>query len=151
MSITAKGFIFSADLAATTILIFIMLFTVVSSVSSRNLNAVQELKAVQLQKNAVFLLDSIVKNNSENGLVGAALFDVEKRRVKSNELDHGKIWSVKEIEAEEFFVQKLSIVKRNGKEETVLEKGRKGNCFGFSRMALLGNETVKVELVLCEK
>ena len=151
MSITAKGFVFSTDLAITTILIFLMLFTVVSSFSSRSLDEARKIKEAELEKNAVFLLDAIVKNNSENGLKGAAVLDMEKHRVKSNEIDMKKLKQGEEIEMGEFFLQKISIVRRNGKEDVILETGRKRNCFGLSRIALIGTEAVKVELVLCEK
>ncbi len=152
MSITDKGFVFSVDLVLTAIMIFLMLFLITASFSAKSSQTVAGMKRFQLEKNAVFIVDSLVKNSVETPLLGAALFDGEKHRVKSNELEHNQLKRAVPVGPGEFFVQRLSIKWKNGEKETIIwaEQGEK-NCIALDRIALIGDESVLVELALCEK
>lgn len=152
MNTTAKGFIFSIDLLFAALAIFLMLFLVTASFNAKSNSTLNSIKRFSLHKNAVFLADSLVKNNSENPLLGAALFDAEKHRVKSNELQYAALKSAGPIESDEFFVQGLSIRWEHGKKEKMFFAARNAkNCIVVERAALIENRKVVVELTICER
>jgi hypothetical protein len=151
MNITARGFAFSIDAMVTAIVILLMLFLVTASFSAESNAAISGMKMFRLQKNAVFLADALVKNNAENALFGAAIVDTEKHRVKSNELDFGRVKQAVPLASDEFFVQRLSIKWRDREEEIFRESVGEKNCIAVERVVLFEGEAALVELVVCEK
>lgn len=148
-----KGFAFSMDVLLASLLIFVMLFLITHSFNARNAHSLGNIENFSLQKNALFLLDSMLKNrNAENALIGAALFDAEKHRVKSNEIDYEKLKSAAQIESDEFFVHDILLEWYNGMEERIFsDSGEAVNCIGVERVALVEGKKALVRLVLCEK
>ena len=151
MSTTNRGFAFSLDLALATIAIILMLFTVAFHFNERTKIEVESIKKFQLEKNALFVADSLVKNDSESVLRGSAKLDEKKKRVKSNELDISKLDNAKVLVSEEFFVKRLSLKTKSGKHKAVvLEERESENCFGVERI-VFGEELALVEVLVCEK
>ena len=130
--------------------ILLMVFIMMSTINERTENQVGELNKIELQRKAIFLIDSIVKNrNEENPLLGSAIFDKQKKRVLQNRLDVELLKNVKPIQSEEFYISKLSFT--TNKEEIIFQSKPKGNCISIDRTVTIVNKIGKLEVIACEK
>ena len=150
MPTTNKGFIFSIDVSLTALAIFVMLFLTINfAVTTTN----RELKIVELfelEKNALFISDSIIKNDNEERLFGTAEFDETKHRVKSNELSLQRLREIKQFESSEFFIQKIAL-KNQILTERILLVPPTGNCIAIERMVLIEGQKNILEVGVCAK
>jgi hypothetical protein len=152
MSITDEGFVFSIDLFIPTVAVLLMLFVATASFVARSDRSVSALKNLRLQKNALFLADALVKNNAKNPLLGSAVADMEKHRVKSNELYRERLLEAKPVNSSEFVIQGLSVRKQSGEKEMILSAAsHEQNCIAIDRVVLLDEKTSVVELIVCER
>jgi chromosome condensin MukBEF complex kleisin-like MukF subunit len=151
MSITNRGFAFSLDTAFSSLLIFAMLFLAISYFSAESESAFESVNEFGLWKNTLFVADSLVKNHSENKILGAAVFNEETRRVMENELDLKNVQAITGIESNEFFVKEVSITLKSGGKETVrVDKKSAGSCISIKRVVTVENEIGLLEVVACE-
>lgn len=151
MAITAKGFIFSFDLAIAFIALLLMLSLILTHTSSAVKKQETRLKDFELTKNAAFTADSLVKNsNEEKPLFGAAGFNTEKHRVESNSIDMAMLASAKQASTGKFAVTKLSFRnKGSGTEQIVFEDSQGNNCVAISRFVLVNGKKGLVEATVC--
>jgi len=151
MSTTGEqGFVFSLDLVVAVIAMLLMLSLMVNRLDMAKDTQIEGLTKVSLERKALFLLDTIVKNNyPERPLLGSARFDQEKHRAMANDLDLEMLQMAKNPDAEKFFVSRLSVRTRTGKREILPEKGGK-NCVSLDRIALVQEEIGKLEVTVCE-
>ncbi len=151
MNITDRGFAFSLDITFSSILVFAMLFLATFYFGTESESALESVRKFGLWKNALSVADSLVKNRSENGLLGAAVFDEEKRRVMGNELDLKRIREITGIESSEFFVKEVSISFKGGRREAVrINEKNAGSCISIERVVGAENEIALLGVVACE-
>ena len=150
MGITGKGFALSLDLAFATIALLLMLFLIASANASKSRAELSTANMFALEKNVFFIADSILKNRSDNALLGAALFDEEKRRVKSGELDSAMFRNAIGLNQNEFFVKSVLVNKNDGKRPLFSQDLPTGNCIVAERLAIIDKEKAILEVTVCE-
>ncbi|MCX6798667.1 MAG: hypothetical protein NTW59_01050 [Candidatus Diapherotrites archaeon] len=149
-----KGFIFSLDLAIALITVLLMLNLALLHFNEEKESLLAGAKKSELQKNALLLADSLVKNNNaENPLLGAAFFDNEKHRVLSNVVQKELL---REAQADSFggwHAQALSLKTKNGAEETFFaeEKQAGKDCVAVERFVIAGTEKALLRVAACEE
>ncbi len=150
-NITGNGFIFSLDLSFAALAILLMLFMLMSYYGTRIGNEANAVKGFSMQKTALFIADSLVKNRSENSLLGSAVFDTEGKRVKSGDLDLAALRLARPIESKDFVVSKLSVA-INGVEEIIFAQEINGvNCISVERIVMAEGHKAVVAVKVCEK
>ncbi|MDP6670761.1 MAG: hypothetical protein QGI60_03010 [archaeon] len=151
MNTTNRGFAFSLDTAFSSLLIFAMLFLATSHFNTESETALKSVKEFGLWKNGLFVADSLVKNRSENKILGAASFDEGKRRVMENKLELIDIQGVTGIDSNEFFVKNISISFKNGRKEVVeISEKNAESCISVERIVTVENEIGLLGVVVCE-
>ncbi len=80
--ITDKGFAFYIDLSVAVITMFLSIFLITAFFGGQTENKKQEIEKIELETTAIFLADSIAKNNEK----GCAEYNSEKKRVESGEI-----------------------------------------------------------------
>ena len=145
--IAGKGFVFSLDLAIAFIAMLLMLSLMLSQLEILKNREIADIERVELQRNAFFAVDSMAKNRDlERPLLGLALYDKEKHRVLSNEIDTMLLEKAKPVLFESFFISSVSL----GEIEKVFEEqGEK--CIAASRLVLANEKKEMLEAVVCEK
>jgi len=149
-SLNAKGFVFSLDAGiAFTIAIGVLFLALFAMEQSTKESIISE-KNFELWKNTVFLADAIVKNNSpEQSVLGSAVFDSEKQRVKSNEIDLQLLEKASEIENKEFELKKISLVFRDANRVFFERHTDKKNCLAVERIVLVQGKIARLVLEGC--
>jgi len=93
-----------------------------------------------LEEKTMFVADAFVKNfDPQNALLGACVVDIEKKRVRSNELDSANFSNLKSLEIENFFVKKISYYFSNNRKEQIIYFSQRlsSNCLNIKRFVLL--------------
>jgi len=109
-----------------------------------------QIKKIELQRNAILILDAMTKNrNTQNPALGAACLDEEKKRVMQNEIDPKLIEKAKPIETDSVETTRLTI--KAGEEKTIFQKQGRGNCITLNRAITINGKTGTIELTTCEK
>ena len=149
-TIGKQGFVFSMDLAIAFVALLLISSLMIVHLNSAKEQRLLNIERISLQRKAIFLADSIVKNrNEENGCLGSAFFDGERHRILSNEIDLGLLSKAVPIEGENFFVAGLSY--SIGKSKTVLWEQSFGNCVSVDRIVLIEGKTGNVRVKVCER
>ena len=151
MSTTGEtGFLFSLDLLLAFLAMLLMLSLMLMHWEAAKERETSALERLALQRQAIFLIDSMVKNsNEERPLLGSALFDEEKRRVLSNELDLALLAKSGQLHESEFFASSVSV--SSGGVEKRVELAQPGkNCIGLDRLVLIEGNLGKLGVVVCE-
>lgn len=154
MNITGeKGFVFSIDAAAAFVLALCIISLALNATAESIKEKAESEKQFELWKNLVFIADSVVKNNdSENSLLGSAVFDSEKHRVKSNELDVFLLKKASEIENKELELKQVKIVFENSEEKVFFRKNpEKHNCLAVERIVLIQGAIAKISVEGCNE
>ncbi len=147
-----KGFIFSIDLTVSFIAMLLMVLLILMHASVLKEQQVESINRFDLQRNAIFLADSLVKNNDAlQPLLGSALFDPEKHRVLSNNLDSVLLSRAAQFEKENFFVNRLSFKDEFGIEQVIFEGTAGKNCLALDRLVLLNGRKGLLAVSVCEK
>ena len=141
------GFVFSLDLAIAFIAMLLMLSLMLSQLEILKDREIENVKKIELQRTAFFTIDSMTKNrDEERPLLGLALYDAEKHRVLSNEIDTSLLKNSKPVLFENFFISSVSVAEI----EKVFEKqGEK--CISVDRIVLVNGKKEMLEVVVCEK
>ncbi len=145
--IDEAGFVFSFDLAIAFLAVLLMLSLMLAHFGFEKELALNSFEEISLQRKAVFLIDSMVKNRNERQpLLGAAVLDREKGRVLSNELDLSLLGQASGFRRESFFVSSVSVAGKN-----FLFEGAGENCMGLDRLVLVQGSFEKLLVVACEQ
>jgi len=147
MDITGEaGFVFSFDLAIAFLTVLLMLSLMLAHFGFEKERALDSFEEISLQRKAVLLIDSMVKNRSEGQpLLGAAAFDREKGRVLSNEIDLALLGKARGLRRESFFVSSVSVAGQSLLFEKPLE-----NCASLDRLVLVQGSFERLVVVACE-
>ncbi len=142
-----RGFVFSLDLAIAIIAMLLMLSLMLSQLEILKNKEIENVERIELQRNAFFAIDSMTKNrDEERPLLGLALYDSEKHRVLSNEIDTILLKDAKPVLFKNFFISRISI----GEIEKMFEEpGEK--CISADRLVLVNGKKKLLEAVVCEK
>ena len=142
-----KGFLFSLDLAIAFIAMLLMLSLMLSQLEILKNKEIEDVERIELQRNAFFAIDSMAKNrDEERPLLGLALYDAEKHRVLSNEIDTTLFENSKTVLFENFFISSVSI----GEIEKVFEEqGEK--CISVNRLIFANGKKEMLGAIVCEK
>ena len=150
--IDKRGFIFSIDLAVSFIAMLLMVLLILMHASVLKEQQVESINKFDLQRNAIFLADSMVKNNDAlQPLLGSALFDAEKHRVLSNNLDGILLSRAEQFEKEGFFVSRVSFKDEFGIEQGFFDGPAGKNCIALDRLVLLDGRKGLLAVSVCEK
>jgi len=143
----SRGFVFSLDLAIAVIAMLLMLSLMLSQLEILKNREIADIERIELQRNAIFVIDSMAKNrDEEQPLLGMAMYDAEKHRVLSNEIDSILFENAEPVVFENFFVSSVSI----GEIEKLFEEqGEK--CISVDRIVLANEKKEMLEAVVCEK
>jgi hypothetical protein len=134
---TSKGLIFSMDALVAFIIVLSMLLIFVLTINNNGNNLTQNVGHFFLEEKVMLIADSLVKNhNEENNLLGSATIDLEKKRVKSNELNLANFNNLKSIKQDDFFIKSVSY-KTNFKKEKWIIENKIGECLIVKRFALI--------------
>ncbi|MBT4870766.1 MAG: hypothetical protein HON47_04280 [Candidatus Diapherotrites archaeon] len=137
MITTSKGLIFSMDALVAFIIVLSMLLIFVLTINNNGNNLTQNVGHFFLEEKVMLIADSLVKNhNEENNLLGSATIDLEKKRVKSNELNLANFNNLKSIKQDDFFIKSVSY-KTNFKKEKWIIENKIGECLIVKRFALI--------------
>lgn len=157
MGITQNnGFFFSLDLAVTVVIGISMIFLIFAF----HVNLIEERinvnKNFELWKNTVFVADSLVKNNYEEmPVLGSAVLDLEKKRVKSNEIDLKFLQNINSEQTKwlekEFSVKKIALVFHDREKVLLEKKVDSASCIVVERTVLVMGETAKILVVGCNE
>lgn len=133
MNITCNGAMFSIDaLLAFVILLFAVLsFTITLSNYSENI--LLSSKQFYLEEKTILVADSFVKNHSlQNGLLGSAILDSDKKRIRANELSTLNFQSFNDYNAGIFYINRVY-----SENELIYDSGLKSeSCFSVKRFVL---------------
>ncbi|MBN2067421.1 MAG: hypothetical protein JW744_03065 [Candidatus Diapherotrites archaeon] len=152
MATTAKGFVFSLDLAVSFTAMLLMALLLLMHLGIAGEKQEIEFRQMELNRTALFLADSIVKNsNPEKPALGSAAFDKERARVLANELDAGLLGEIQEMEKNGFFIASISLKEIGGSEKTVFSKPAGKNCTALDRIVSAQGRIAKMAVQLCEK
>lgn len=118
----------------------------------------------EIEMESIQLMDAIIKNQKDERNIGIAKYDVEKKRVKSNEIEKESI----ELNLE-YLIQKgltkMEIEYKNGTKELIYQKENEttnketenlekietqNKCVGIERLTLIENQKAKIIGVFCE-
>lgn len=145
-----KGFVFSLDAGIAFMIAIGILFVAISAAAENIRENVKTERDFELWKNTVFFADAIVKNNSpEQSVLGSAVFDFEKQRVKSNEIDLKLLEKASAIENKEFELKKISLVFQDSEKVFFEKQTGKKNCLAIERIVLAEGKIAKLVLEGC--
>ena len=148
MNITSeKGLIFGFDLLIAFLIICLMLYFMLFSLNEVVKEQKNYLNELELKNNAIYLMDSLVKNSDkENPLKGASALDFQKRRTKENVLDYELL---KKINSKnEFKLKKLSIF-WSDEEEILFDIQRENeNCIALSRFVWIQKGLIEKKAII---
>jgi hypothetical protein len=138
--ITNRGIIFSIDALVAFIIVLFMLLAFVVTLNNETNNLTQNIGHFFLEEKTILVADSLIKNyNEENALLGACLFDFEKRRVRSNELSSLNFNNLKKLNLNDFFVKSISYQTKTKSKKYLIESSE-GICLVVRRFVLIDGE-----------
>lgn len=148
-----KGQVAGLDAAIAFLGLLCGLFLLLSFVFSQTNSSLDWFKRFELERSAVFLTDSLIKNNDPNfSQYGSAALDFSKKRVLSNELDAGLLSQVPFGQSQEptgVFFNKVLVRFFGGETQTVLDGGPKPDCAGVRRVVRVSGQKAVLETEVC--
>jgi len=128
------------DAMVAFVIVLFMLLAFILTVSAEGNNLTQNVGHFFLEEKVILVADSLVKNyNEKNGLLGACIFDFDKRRVKSNEINSLNFSNLKPISLDNFFVKSVGYQTAFKKDKWIVEN-KNGNCLVVKRFVLIDGE-----------
>jgi len=128
------------DAMVAFVIVLFMLLAFILTVSAEGNNLTQNVGHFFLEEKVMLVADSLVKNyNEKNGLLGACIFDFDKRRVKSNEINSLNFSNLKPISLDNFFVKSVGYQTAFKKDKWIVEN-KNGNCLVVKRFVLIDGE-----------
>lgn len=114
---------------------------------------VQSFDSLELQRNAFFLTESLIKNRNETlPQYGSAVFSAEKHRVLSHQLDLGLLNQIpagQERDNQPVFFKKIEVEPSNGPRQTVFDLERGQNCLSMERFVVWQNQKTVLRTTVC--
>ncbi|VVB76519.1 Uncharacterised protein [uncultured archaeon] len=96
------------------------------------------------------IADSMVKNsNTTTPLLGACVYDFDKKRVKTNELSSAEIKKAAFAQYGKIFVKSISYETGAGKENILLTQKISENCITAKRFVLIEGEKGLIFIQTC--
>ena len=140
MIITNRGIIFSMDALVAFVIVMFMLLVFTINLGNETNNLTQNVGHFFLEEKVMMVADSLIKNyNEENSLLGACIVDLDKKRVKSNEISSLNFSNLKQLNQDEFFIKSVSY-KTQTQSKKYLIDDRESECLVVKRLALIDGE-----------
>lgn len=156
--------IFTTDAIIGMIIMIIFLGASIGELNNYVKEIETQTKKEEIEMESIQLMDAIIKNQKDERNIGIAKYDVEKKRVKSNEIEKESI----ELNLE-YLIQKgltkMEIEYKNGTKELIYQKENEttnketenlekietqNKCVGIERLTLIANQKAKIIGVFCE-
>jgi len=138
--ITNRGIIFSMDALVAFVIVMFMLLVFTINLGNETNNLTQNVGHFFLEEKIMMITDSLIKNyNEENSLLGACVIDLDKKRVKSNEISSLNFSNLKQLNQDEFFIKSVSYKTQTLNKKYLIEN-REGECLVVKRLALIDGE-----------
>lgn len=142
---TERGLLFSTDLLIAVVIVFLASLVALAFLANLVSETANTLPAYRLQREGLFFLDALVKNDEGAAFQGLAVYSPEFRRVLANRL---RLPSSLDLRAYPF-VKSLRLVDEAGHETVwadlrigpLANRTAQGNCYAFTRFVLLESET----------
>lgn len=139
----------SIELTSWILVVLAILLTSLFWIGFQTNEAKNRLTFLELEKNAVMVADSLVKNHSPSEpFLGVARKDTEKKRVQSNQLDSQLLSSFSNSNDSVVFVQKLELIFENSR-QTIFEENHGTNCLSVERLVQVQNQKILVHVTIC--
>ncbi len=144
-----KGIAFSIDFAIASIAVLLIITLFLFSLNLLIESSETELSEFSTKKEAIFLLDSMVKNHCENSFKCLAGFDASKKRAVENTLSARKLAG---FSKDKNFpkIKAVWIKFKNGEKQFLLkQQTSEKNCYAFNRLVLVNGRKALLELLAC--
>ncbi len=148
-----RGLIFTTDAIICSIIILTSALIFSTTIKTNATKQTELLKDFELEEKTLLIADAMIKNYDKNNpLLGACIFDLDKKRVLTNQLSLERLKEARQINSEKFFAEKITIKTRNYTHIISLSNKSTGkHCLTAKRFALIGNEKAIIQTTLCEK
>ncbi len=146
----SRGIIFSLDagISFTITLVTTLLFA--TFLAQNAFSSENEIKNFELEEKAMLIADSLVKNYDENNtILGACILDIDKKRVRTNEISLSNLSSAKKLSFSEVYVENI-LIKTNSFQKTFqIETKSSVQCISVKRFVLIDGEKGIIEVKTC--
>jgi len=130
--------IFSLDAGVSFTIILVGMLVFVFTLNGYAGSAEQSIINFELEEKALMIADAMVKNsNTPNPLLGACIYDSEKKRVRTNELSSAEIKRAQFMQFGKIFVKNIIYETNSGRENIALTQKTSENCITSKRFALI--------------
>lgn len=148
-----KGMIFSLDAVLAFVILLFATLVFATTVGNTTEQTTQGLSNFELEEKALMITDSLVKNySSENTSLGSCITDLEKRRVRTNELSSANLRNAQPVVFDKIFLQKIEYKTSTRSETIQIEPNKKTKqCLSVKRFVLLDSEKGIVQTTICEE
>lgn len=149
-----RGIIFTTDAIISFVIALITVIIFIVYLSNILTNEENMLNQIELEEKAIFIADSLVKNqNEENSALGACNYSESKKRVLTNNLDlKNVIKNSKPIQNEKFFVKNIIITFSDTKQNETINLSEKtsNECVTIRRFSIIDAKKAIVEVKTCK-
>lgn len=140
------------DLVLAFLCFLLTLFLVLSFFHGTVEQTVQRFDSLELERNAIFLADSLIKSRDEtNPQYGSAVFSSELHRVKANEIDLAllaQISATQQAENSRVYFQTIELKFENGS-QMIFDNSSNGDCLSVERFVLANKQKAVLRMVIC--
>jgi len=144
-----NGIAFSMDFAVAALASFLILAIFLYSAQAIAETRGREMKEFALKKDAVFFLDSMVKNHCSSPMKCLAFMDLEKKRVKESILDESALAGLSG-EAGFAGIESVRLEFKDGETRELFKREAKGkNCYSLNRLVSVRGKKALLELRAC--
>lgn len=151
-TLNEKGIIFSLDAGISFTLVLIGMLVFAYTLNAYAESAEQITANFELEEKALMIADAMVKNsNTINPLLGACVYDADKKRVKTNELSSAEIKRANFVEFGKIFVKSINYETTSGKETITLTQKNSKNCITAKRFVLIDNKSGLIFIQTCRE
>jgi hypothetical protein len=132
-----------------------MLLSTLIFVSALN-NYAQAMKAsieqFEFEEKALLIADSFVKNfDSNNTMLGACIYDSDKKRVKTNVLSSENISRATSISFGSIFTKSITYTSKSLDKTFLLKDTNSNECISAKRFVLIEGETAIIQILTCRE
>jgi hypothetical protein len=145
MTITDRGLLYSLDVLFSVLIVAIVLTITVAHVSVHTATSSDSFTYKQLETHALFLVDSLIKNNDANGMQGVAVYDEHKHRVKSHRVMET---SIMRLENNPHIT--AAWVRDGNMVRTLFNHTTNKNCIGVERLVVMDGQKKVLGVRVCE-
>jgi hypothetical protein len=114
--------------------------------------AVQNIETFELEEKALLIADSFAKNfDKNNTLLGACIYDSDKKRVKTNEISSVNIQNSKSVIFGNIFVKSITYTKGSETKTLTLSTKNSVDCISAKRFVLIDGEKAIIQILTCRE